>query len=311
MILTILALALIAAMALAIAKLYREKKAGDETISELRSRIASMEAGSAGSSEAGSSPVSSAPEPEAGSSPVSSAPEPEAGSSPVSSAPEPEAGSSPVSSFPEPEAETLYPSYTLDFVDLNADGSVYGADARSFGWEEWLTDGCSSWCSVDSFETVVTASSTLEPQGSYSYSPSNVQSTDRGTSWVEGVAGDGVGEYIEIEQSCLVGGEDYETDIVFRELCVVNGYAATERNWNENNRVRELKMYFNGDFVAVIVLEDTIKQQYIDISKFNLKVRNGEKASFRFEIGGVYQGTKYDDTCLTGLLIEFSGRTGH
>ena len=120
-----------------------------------------------------------------------------------------------------------------------------------------------------------------------------------------------MGEYIEIEQSCLVGGEDYETDIVFRELCVVNGYAATERNWNENNRVRELKMYFNGDFVAVIVLEDTIKQQYIDISKFNLKVRNGEKASFRFEIGGVYQGTKYDDTCLTGLLIEFSGRTGH
>ena len=140
---------------------------------------------------------------------------------------------------------------------------------------------------------------------------SNIQDLDRGTSWVEGVEGNGIGEYIEIEQTCLVNSSEYKTDINFKELCVVNGYAATEKNWNENNRVKELKMYFNNKYVTTIVLEDTIKQQYIDISKFNLKVKNGEKAKFKFEINDVYKGTKYNDTCITGLLIEFSGRTGH
>lgn len=210
------------------------------------------------------------------------------------------------------DADKIHSSYTKDFVDENDEGEfIYSKNGKSYGWEEWLWEGCSTWCSVAEYESNATASSTLKPHGKYTYSVSNIQDLDKRTSWVEGVEGNGIGEYIEIEQKCLVGSSEYKTDIGFKELCIVNGYAATEKNWNENNRVKELKMYFNNKYVTTIVLEDIIKQQYIDISKFNLKVQNGEKARFKFEINDIYKGTKYNDTCITGLLIEFSGRTGH
>ena len=38
---------------------------------------------------------------------------------------------------------------------------------------------------------------------------------------------------------------------------------------------------------------------------------DGGEISFRFEIVDVYSGSKYEDTCLTGLVLEFSGRFGH
>lgn len=297
-VLMILMLAVITFMALLIVKLYSDKKSDERTISELQERMAGMQA--AGSPTANSAARSELPSTEIRIEPQSEAPSTEIRSETQTEAPSAES-----------ETSVIYPSYTLDFLNMEEEGAVYSPDASSFGWEEWLWDGCSTWCSVSLFQTDVTASSTLKPQGIYSYAPSNTQSTDRETAWVEGAAGDGVGESIEIRQTCLVGDESYETDIGFVELCIVNGYAATEKNWSENNRVRELSMYFDGEFVAVIALEDTIKQQYIDISQFGLKVQNGETASFKFEIGSVYPGTKYDDTCLTGLLIEFTGRTGH
>lgn len=206
----------------------------------------------------------------------------------------------------------IYPKWIRKFIGFDNDNQcVYSDDGEFFGWKENFWGGCSSWCSVSEYSNEVTASSTLKSHGKFSYSPENVSNEERGNSWVEGVDGDGIGEYIEITQACLVRDEKYETDIGFTELCIVNGYAATEKNWKENNRIKELKMYFADEYIGTIVLEDTIYPQYIDISSLNLKVANGEKAKFRFEIADVYNGEKYEDTCLTGLLIEFSGRTGH
>lgn len=208
----------------------------------------------------------------------------------------------------------VYASYTKDFFDItDSDGEIflYNNNGSYFGWEERLSAGCSSWCSVVDYNVNVKASSTLKPHGKFSYSPSNIDNVSKDNAWVEGVDGSGIGEYLEIEQYCLINSPEYEADITFTELCLVNGYAALEKNWSENNRVKELKMYFDNKYITTIVLEDIIKQQYIDISEFDLKVQNGETAKFKFEINDVYSGTKYDDTCITGLLIEFSGRTGH
>jgi len=206
----------------------------------------------------------------------------------------------------------IYPIYLRNFTNgQEGDGDFYFYDdAKRFGWESWLTDGCSSWCSVWEYSNDVTASSTLASQGSFDYSPNNISSGERSNAWVEGVEGDGIGEYVEVTQMCQDGGEDIETDIEFTELCIVNGYAATQKNWEENNRVKELQMYFDDKYVGTLVLEDTIKPQYFDISSLKLKVANGEKAKFKFEIADVYKGNKYDDTCLTGLLIDFT-RLGH
>lgn len=207
----------------------------------------------------------------------------------------------------------LRTAYTKEFADVGeyADVLNYHAGGKRFGWEDRLIDGCSTWCSVTQFTVNAIASSTLKPHGDYSYPASNTQIESRENAWSEGAEGSGIGEYIELEQTCLVGSPEYETEIGFTELCIVNGYAVTETEWEKNNRVKALKLYFKQEYVATILLEDTILPQYIDISSLNLKVDNGESANFRFEISEVYRGTKYDDTCITGLLIEFSGRAPH
>ena len=38
---------------------------------------------------------------------------------------------------------------------------------------------------------------------------------------------------------------------------------------------------------------------------------NGEMLEVRFEIAEVYPGKLYEDTCLIGLIMEFTGRYSH
>ena len=40
-------------------------------------------------------------------------------------------------------------------------------------------------------------------------------------------------------------------------------------------------------------------------------VPNGGMLEVRFEIEEVYPGSLYEDTCLTGLVMEFEGRSSH
>ncbi len=42
-----------------------------------------------------------------------------------------------------------------------------------------------------------------------------------------------------------------------------------------------------------------------------IKAADSVEIHFQFTIEEVYAGTKYDDTCLTGLVIDFMGRRGH
>ncbi|MBQ9141659.1 MAG: hypothetical protein IJX63_07690 [Lachnospiraceae bacterium] len=129
--------------------------------------------------------------------------------------------------------------------------------------------------------------------------------SDRENTWAEGVIGDGIGEYVEIQQLQ----EAYEHNTIdgklyFDEMCIVTGYAKNEKVWQNNNRVKTLNFYFEGEFVGVIELEDTMLPQYIDISALDLHVLNGEMANFRFEIVEVYDGNE-EATCITGVDFKF------
>ena len=42
-----------------------------------------------------------------------------------------------------------------------------------------------------------------------------------------------------------------------------------------------------------------------------IKAADSVEIHFQFAIEEVYAGTKYDDTCLTGLVIDFMGLRGH
>lgn len=62
---------------------------------------------------------------------------------------------------------------------------------------------------------------------------------------------------------------------------------------------------------ACLELADTMQPQYFKLPKDDIKVLNGGMLEARFEILEVYPGSVYEDTCLTGLIMEFTGRYAH
>ena len=92
------------------------------------------------------------------------------------------------------------------------------------------------------------------------------------------------------------------------EICIVNGYAKTQKLWAENGRVKRLLMLIDGQPYAYLELADTIKPQYFTLPEKGIVAKGGDMLDCEFVIEEVYPGTKYEDTCLTGLVMEFNGR---
>ncbi len=165
------------------------------------------------------------------------------------------------------------------------------------------------------------------------YSPRNLFDHNTATAWVEGEAGSGSGSYV------LTG----VSRGLKKYLIIYNGYQQTESLFKKNNRVRELKisLYAGYSFDAMagqfgfeaeslslgepvtVTLDDTIGPQRFKLPfdpvkagklkesgrrKFidDFSPGDGVKDFFflKFEIVSVYPGTKWDDTCISG--IEFT-----
>ena len=145
--------------------------------------------------------------------------------------------------------------------------------------------------------------------------------------WSEGVEGTGIGESITYRQICKSAPDNkweplrwdyrepekynYDGFMRYSEICIVNGYAKDRKTWEENGRVKRLLMYVEDRPYACLELEDTILPQYFLLPEDDIKVLNGGMIEFRFEIADVYPGTVYEDTCLTGIVMEFTGRNAH
>lgn len=84
-----------------------------------------------------------------------------------------------------------------------------------------------------------------------------------------------------------------------------------EKIWKENGRVKRLLMCVEDHPYAYLELEDIINPQYFKLPFDAIKAADSVEIHFQFTIEEVYAGTKYDDTCLTGLVIDFMGRRGH
>lgn len=176
------------------------------------------------------------------------------------------------------------------------------------GWESELFDGCGWWCTVESARQEVDASSTLRADGYINYSSLNLNDMSRNNSWVEGVDGDGIGEYVELTKQfiCFDGDKDGGS---LGEICIVTGYAQNEKLWNENNRVKTLLMYLNGKPYKYIELTDTINPQYFyvwDEGEYGMEIEPSQEIKLKFEIVDIYKGTKYNDTAITYLDVAFN-----
>lgn len=191
-------------------------------------------------------------------------------------------------------------------------------DAPNFGFEDWQWPGCSKWCHIITFANQAAASSELY-SASGRYCAGNVVCENRELAWAEGTEGAGIGEYIIYDQIVFSGSliestgnnilraGSYGDDgyINYSRICIVNGYAKDTKVWQENGRVKTLMMYVYDQPYARLELEDTINPQYFTIPEGDINVANGEEVTFKFVIEEVYPGTMYDDTCITGIIVDF------
>lgn len=110
--------------------------------------------------------------------------------------------------------------------------------------------------------------------------------------WVEGVEGDGIGEFIEFDVRQKNPGFR-----IFLEI--INGYVDPEKPhlYLANNRIKKATLICDYTDKYEITFNDIIEFKYVYLDK-NYK-------HFKLIIDEVYKGTKYSDTCLTYIGVDY------
>lgn len=158
--------------------------------------------------------------------------------------------------------------------------------------------GCSWYCAGGPKE--VSASSFLKAQGDNDYSPENAHDLNYEYAWAEGVAGDGIGEYL------LYTFEGASPRIT--EIKVVNGYVKSETAYKNNSRVKKLKVYYNDQVIGILNLKDIRGTQSFKFDAIGFADRANLKEAkdwtLKFEIMEVYKGLKFQDTVISEIYFD-------
>lgn len=155
----------------------------------------------------------------------------------------------------------------------------------------FYSGNCSWYCGgqIDS----VTASSALADR----YAAENAHDFSIVTAWVEGVEGNGEGEYLRYS---FPGTCPRITTVLIH-----NGYVKNWDVWRDNGRVKKLLMYYNDEPYAILNLQDTMGLQSFDVGVLGYEDKDSAPAwSIKFEILEVYPGKKYEDTAITEIYFD-------
>lgn len=147
------------------------------------------------------------------------------------------------------------------------------------------------------------ASSELAPAGGLDFRAGNAHDLSYGTAWIEGVPGHGIGESVTYHFPPV--------NPRITKIIVVNGLVWSEREWRENSRVKKLNMYLNDELYAVLLLEDTRREQAFTFEPLGHGDRDNWKElekmpwwTIKFEIAEVYEGEKYDHTAIAEIYFD-------
>jgi len=142
----------------------------------------------------------------------------------------------------------------------------------------------------------VLASSTLGPQGKNNYNVSNVSDDNPKTAWVEGQDDYGIGAYLEFTNFVIYGSQ----------IHILNGYQSSQTSWENNSRVKKLKVSCNGKDLCTLDLGDVMGIQTFTLTDAMLQKINpseeGRQKTIRFTIMDVYPGIKWKDTAITEIF---------
>ncbi len=161
--------------------------------------------------------------------------------------------------------------------------------------------GCSWYCGGGPYD--VKGSSSLGNQGSNNYEALNAHDFSYKNAWVEGVNGNGIGEYLTYffkPESPRI-----------TEIIVVNGYVKSQESFTDNSRVKKLRVYYNNQAIADLDLLDVRADQYFRVDTLGYSKRDDYEAlklkkpwTLKFEILEVYQGAKYADTAISEIYFD-------
>jgi len=134
------------------------------------------------------------------------------------------------------------------------------------------------------------------------------------TAWVEGVKGDGIGEWVKISINAYSSLAEYTTTpFTIEKLGVIPGYAKNMKTWLENNRVKTLLVIIHSPppsapaknewVVLRLNLKDEMKVQLFDVPNDKIAANDNPMVKeIWLKIEEVYKGTKYDDTCISEFI---------
>lgn len=187
-----------------------------------------------------------------------------------------------------------------------------------------FTEGDLHW-GFGTYKEEWTASSTLPPYKEFTYDAKNLQNNQNSgggsclTAWCEGAKGHGIGERVNMRINILPHSFKSEDSIQFKSLMIVNGYVKDQTTWENNSRIKILRLYAGGRRWCDLHLRDTTKPQVFHLPE-NLRIypkrsgdsvstegRRGYQLDLSFEIIEVYPGKKFEDACITGIALNVYG----
>lgn len=129
----------------------------------------------------------------------------------------------------------------------------------------------------------ITASSTLSPEGDFSYGAENLRYNDS-TCWCEGVTGMGNGEYITFSSNELQSVSGIQ---------IINGYAKSTTSYYDNSRVKKIQFEFSDGSLVTKDISDSDTLQKVSFGK------TINTTYIKMTILDTYSGDLYDDTCIS------------
>ena len=123
---------------------------------------------------------------------------------------------------------------------------------------------------------------------SNTYYAANAIDGKRGTAWIEGLDGPGLGEWIRF---------DFDREINLHRILIQPGYFKSPQIWEENNRIATLTAQFSDGSSRELHFDDRMDRQKVDVGSVKTHW-------VKFIIKSVYYGTD-PDTALSEVAFEW------
>ncbi len=132
-------------------------------------------------------------------------------------------------------------------------------------------------------------SSILGDQSGNTYQGDNLADGNLSTAWVEGGAGDGIGEVLLFS---------FDNPTPIKQIVIANGYNKSQSVFSKNNRVKSFNVQTSTGSNRDIQVADKGGYQMLNLPDL------GEIQWLTLTLTGVYRGTKYRDTAISELQLQ-------